>query len=72
MHELKFQQFCMTKAKSLLDGIGKQKITEKYYDDWASNYDQTLNNWNYKAPKQAVEILYKIKKACFLQAFFII
>ena len=37
----------MTKIKSLLDGIGNQSVTEKYYDDWALNYDQTLKNWNY-------------------------
>ena len=51
----------MTKIKSLLDGIGNQSVTEKYYDDWALNYDQTLKNWNYKAPKKAINILSKIK-----------
>ena len=51
----------MTKIKSLLDGIGNQSVTEKYYDDWAFNYDQTLKNWNYKAPKKAINILSKIK-----------
>ena len=25
----------MTKPKSLVDGIGNQNVTEKYYDDWA-------------------------------------
>ena len=52
----------MTKVKSLVDGIGNQSITEKYYDDWAISYDQTLRNWNYKAPIKAVETLAKIKK----------
>ena len=36
----------MTKTKSLLDGIGNENVTEKYYDDWAINYDQTLKKWN--------------------------
>ena len=51
----------MTKIKSLVDGIGNQSMTEKYYDDWATDYDQTLINWNYKAPLKAVNILRKIK-----------
>ena len=52
----------MTKAKSLLDGIGNENVTEQYYDDWALNYDLTLKKWNYKAPKKAVKILVKVKK----------
>jgi len=51
----------MTKIKSLLDGIGNQSITEKYYDNWALNYDQTLKIWNYKAPIKAVNTIRKIK-----------
>lgn len=51
----------MTKIKSLLEGIGNQNETEKYYDKWSINYDQTLKNWNYKAPNKAASILYKIK-----------
>ena len=51
----------MTKIKSLLEGIGNQNETEKYYDKWSINYDQTLKNWNYKAPNNAVNILYKFK-----------
>ena len=51
----------MTKNKSLLDGIGNEYATKKYYDDWAINYDQTLKKWNYKAPKKAVKILGKVK-----------
>jgi len=46
MLEIKFQQFYMTKPKSLLDGIGNQIITKKYYDDWVSNYNKTLKNTN--------------------------
>ena len=52
----------MTKIKSLVDGIGNQSMTEKYYDDWATDYDQTLINWNYKAPLKAVNILRTIKE----------
>jgi predicted TPR repeat methyltransferase len=51
----------MTSVKSLLDGIGNQTLTEKYYDDWASNYDQTLKNWNYKTPLRAAQAISKIK-----------
>ena len=51
----------MIKVKSLVDGIGNQIITEKYYDEWALNYDHTLKNWKYKAPVQAANKLIKIK-----------
>ena len=51
----------MTKIKSLLEGIGDENETEKYYDKWSINYDQTLKNWNYKAPYKAANILYQIK-----------
>ena len=51
----------MTKVKSLLDGIGNETLTEKYYDDWALNYDQTLKDWNYKTPLKAADIISKIK-----------
>ena len=51
----------MIKVKSLVDGIGNQIITEKYYDKWALNYDHTLKNWKYKAPVQAANKLIKIK-----------
>ena len=52
----------MTNSKSLVDGIGNETLTEKYYDDWALNYDQTLKNWNYKAPMKAVNALIEIKE----------
>ena len=51
----------MTKVKSLVDGIGNEAITEKYYDDWALNYDQTLKDWNYKTPLKAADLISKIK-----------
>lgn len=28
-----------------------------YYDDWADNYDNTLDKWNYKSPDQAALLL---------------
>ena len=52
----------MTKPKSLLDGIGNQNVTEKYYDDWATNYDNTLKKWRYKAPTKASNVLVNLKK----------
>ena len=52
----------MTKPKSLLDGIGNQNVTEKYYDDWATNYDITLKKWKYEAPQKAVSVLLNIRK----------
>ncbi len=52
----------MTKPKSLVDGIGNQNVTEKYYDDWATNYDITLKKWKYKAPLKAVSVLLNIRK----------
>ena len=51
----------MTNTKSLVDGIGNQIVTEKYYDNWALDYDQTLKNWNYKAPLRAVNAMSLIK-----------
>ena len=51
----------MTKIKSLLEGIGNQNETEKYYDKWSINYDQTLKNWNYKAPLRAINAMSLIK-----------
>ncbi len=52
----------MTKPKSLLDGIGNQNVTEKYYDDWAKNYDMTLKKWRYKAPLKATSVLLNLRK----------
>jgi predicted TPR repeat methyltransferase len=52
----------MTKVKSLVDGIGNEALTEKYYDDWALKYDQTLKKWNYKAPLKAVNVMYLLKE----------
>ena len=43
--------------KSLRKGIGNRKDVERYYDDWSSSYNETLNKWNYKAPLQSANIL---------------
>ena len=48
--------------KSLRKGIGNSKDVEMFYDKWSNSYDQTLFNWNYKAPKQSVNILKKFIK----------
>lgn len=47
---------------SLLKGIGNSHSVKKYYDRWSSEYDQSLHQWNYKAPKQSVKILAKFIK----------
>ena len=52
----------MTKVKSLVNGIGNETLTEKYYDDWALSYDQTLKKWNYKAPLKAVNVISLLKE----------
>ena len=57
MLEIRYQLFYRTNSKSLVDGIGNETLTEKYYDNWALNYDQTLKNWNYKAPLRAINAM---------------
>ena len=52
----------MTKHKSLLDGIGNQNVPEKYYDNWATNYDITLKKWKYTAPIKASNVLVNLRK----------
>ena len=52
----------MTKVKSLVDGIGNEVLTEKYYDYWALSYEQTLKKWNYKAPLKAVNVMSLLKE----------
>jgi predicted TPR repeat methyltransferase len=42
---------------SLLKGIGNSHSVRKYYDLWSSEYDQSLHQWDYRAPKQSVKIL---------------
>ena len=50
------------KPKSLVAGIGNHNQTKKYYDDWSQNYDQTLNQWDYRAPRKASLILKSFNK----------
>ena len=53
----------MIKQPSLSKGLGNQKETEQFYDNWSLDYEKTLNNWNYKAPLKSSKILQKyIKK----------
>ena len=47
----------MIKKSLLINGIGDNKETNKYYDKWSSTYDKTLSDWNYKAPTKASLIL---------------
>ena len=49
----------MVKLKSLVNGIGNYGETNKFYDDWSSNYDATLLKWSYKAPKKSSLIIKK-------------
>ena len=49
----------MVKPVSLVSGIGDDKTTEKYYDDWSNRYDYTLNKWNYTAPEKSIILLKK-------------
>ena len=35
----------------------KSDDVAKYYDNWASDYNETLADWRYEAPKQAASIL---------------
>jgi len=52
----------------LLKGIGNSKEIRNFYDNWSDTYDKSLNEWNYKAPRQAALILkkYSIRKPRFL------
>lgn len=47
----------MTRLKSLINGIGNHKDTNKYYDNWAIDYDKNLHSWNYKTPLNSALIL---------------
>ena len=41
----------------LLKGIGNSAEIKSFYDEWSNTYDKSLNQWNYKAPRQAALIL---------------
>ena len=54
----------MTEAKepgfsSLKQGSTDPDAVQDYYDDWADNYDDTLESWNYQAPANAAAVLSK-------------
>ena len=42
---------------SLKAGSTDTSAIEAYYDDWAERYDLTLNEWDYKAPREAAAML---------------
>ena len=52
----------------LLKGIGNSREIRSFYDEWSDTYDKSLNQWNYKAPRQAALILkrYTINKPKYL------
>ena len=41
----------------LLTGIGNNREIRSFYDKWSDTYDESLNQWNYKAPRQSALIL---------------
>tara|TARA_B100001287_G_scaffold257939_1_gene243936 strand:+ start:54 stop:713 length:660 start_codon:yes stop_codon:yes gene_type:complete len=41
----------------LLTGIGNSREIRSFYDKWSDTYDESLNQWNYKAPRQSALIL---------------
>ena len=43
----------------LLKGIGNSKEVKKFYDNWSSSYDLSLQKWGYKAPYHSLKILKK-------------
>ncbi len=52
----------MVKVSSLVKGIGNLEETKKYYDEWSSEYENTLNKWKYSVPKKAINLLqYKLR-----------
>ena len=50
----------MIKKKSLVNGIGDLLKTKKFYNDWAIDYDKTLEYWNYKVPQKSAFLLSNI------------
>ena len=41
----------------LKDGSTSSGEVRKVYDDWATSYDETLSEWDYRAPEKASEML---------------
>ena len=46
----------MVKVSSLVKGIGNLEETKKYYDEWSSEYENTLNKWKYSVPKKSKKL----------------
>lgn len=42
---------------SLKEGSTDSEAVASYYDDWAGNYDETLDQWQYQAPDDAMDLL---------------
>ncbi|MTJ05610.1 MAG: methyltransferase domain-containing protein [Sediminimonas qiaohouensis] len=42
---------------SLRQGTTDSHAVESYYDDWADSYDETLSEWQYRAPDDASGLL---------------
>ncbi|MGG7643296.1 class I SAM-dependent DNA methyltransferase [Rhodovulum sp. YNF3179] len=42
---------------SLREGSTDSEAVQSYYDDWADSYDETLADWDYKAPADATALL---------------
>ncbi len=42
---------------SLRDGSTDANAVRAYYDDWAKEYDSTLDGWDYRAPGDACDLL---------------
>ena len=50
----------MIRFKSLINGVGNYKETNKYYDDWSNSYDKKLHSWNYKTPLNSALFLHSL------------
>ena len=43
--------------ESLREGTTDSRAAQRYYDDLAASYDETVAEWQYRAPEDASEIL---------------
>ena len=42
---------------SLAEGSTDSAAVKQYYDNWAKDYDQTLNDWEYRTPADAAALI---------------
>ena len=42
---------------SLAEGSTDSAAVKEYYDDWAKDYDQTLDDWEYRTPADAAALI---------------